>query len=180
MQRTGKSGDTLSNAFRFCTRERKPDESGIRTVHAARHEYDAVPGRCFQQLRVIDWFGQLAPQMMTAWGMTLSPKSICCLASAKLCTTEFGATIQPIRSPEAAILAAVPDPSGKHCPAGIIELGTGPKERKDFYIKSQKLVTEEDKAFVYLEPMIRCQVKIRNWYKSELLRDPVFTRFIMN
>lgn len=35
-------------------------------------------------------------------------------------------------------------------PAGIIELGTGPKERKDCYIKSQKLVTGEDKVFVYL------------------------------
>jgi len=83
------------------------------------------------------------------------------------------------RKDEFGLLAAVPDPSGKLRPAGIIELGTGPKERKDFYIKSQKLVTGEDKAFVYLEPTIRCQVKIRNWYKSGLLRDPVFTRFIV-
>ncbi|WP_433618815.1 ATP-dependent DNA ligase [Paenibacillus cellulositrophicus] len=84
------------------------------------------------------------------------------------------------RKDEFGWLAAVPDLSGKLRPAGIIEFGTGPKDRKDFYIKSQRLETGEDKSFVYLKPEIRAEVKIRNWTKAGLLRDPVFTRFIIN
>lgn len=76
-------------------------------------------------------------------------------------------------------LAGVSDGTGKVWPAGIIELGAGPTERKAFYAVSKALVTGEDRNFVYVEPKIRARVKIRNWTKSGLLRSPVFEEFII-
>jgi DNA ligase-1 len=64
-------------------------------------------------------------------------------------------------------------------PTGIIEFGPGPKEKKAFYEVSRGIVSGDDNNFVYLEPRIRAQVKMRNWTKSGMLRDPVFTKFII-
>lgn len=76
-------------------------------------------------------------------------------------------------------LAGVPDERGKMRPAGIIELGVGPTERKAFYGVVHSLVTEEDRDFVYVEPRIRVRVKMRNWTRAGMLRSPVFERFII-
>ncbi|GIP08224.1 hypothetical protein J1TS5_03940 [Paenibacillus macerans] len=76
-------------------------------------------------------------------------------------------------------LVAVPDLTGRMRPAGIIELGAGPKHKQAFYGICKQLVTGEDKDYVYLEPRIRVKVKMRNWTKSGLLRSPVFDQFIV-
>lgn len=83
------------------------------------------------------------------------------------------------RKAEFGWLAAVPNDQGKLRPAGIIEHGVGPKEKRAFYGVSKQLVTAEDKNFVYLDPRIRAKVKMRNWTKSGLLRSPVFVDFIL-
>lgn len=74
--------------------------------------------------------------------------------------------------------AAVPDPTGRMRPVGIIEHGPSPKHKKAFRGVSQQLITGEDKNNVYLEPRIQARVKMRNWTKSGLLRIPVFDQFI--
>lgn len=75
-------------------------------------------------------------------------------------------------------LAGVPDERGKIRPAGVIELGVGPSEKKAFYGVSTALVIGEDRDFVYVEPRIRVRVKMRNWTRAGMLRSPVFERFI--
>lgn len=64
-------------------------------------------------------------------------------------------------------------------PAGVIELGASPTDKRAFYGVVQPLVTGEDSNFVYVEPRIKARVKMRNWTKSGLLRSPVFERFIV-
>ncbi|GAS82363.1 ATP-dependent DNA ligase [Paenibacillus amylolyticus] len=76
-------------------------------------------------------------------------------------------------------LAAVPDPTGKMRPVGIIEHGPSPKHKQAFHGVCQQLVTGEDKNHVYLEPRIQARVKMRSWTKSGLLRIPVFDQFIV-
>ncbi len=76
-------------------------------------------------------------------------------------------------------LAGVPDERGKLRPAGIIELGATPTDKKAFYGVSKTLVTGEDREFVFIEPRIQAKVKMRNWTKSGLLRTPVFVEFIV-
>ncbi|MFJ2042267.1 ATP-dependent DNA ligase [Paenibacillus taichungensis] len=76
-------------------------------------------------------------------------------------------------------LAAVPDPSGKMRPVGVIEHGPSPKHKQAFRGVCKQLVTGEDKNHVYLEPWIRAKVRMRNWTKSGLLRIPVFMEFII-
>lgn len=83
------------------------------------------------------------------------------------------------RKDEFGWLTAVLDGSGKLRPTGIIEHGPGQKEKKAFYGVSRGIVSREDKNFVYLDPLIRAEVKIRNWTKAGLLRSPVFTKFIL-
>ncbi|MEC0110388.1 ATP-dependent DNA ligase [Paenibacillus taichungensis] len=76
-------------------------------------------------------------------------------------------------------LAAIPDPSGKLRPVGVIEHGPSPKHKQAFRGVCKQLVTGEDKNHVYLEPRIRAKVKMRNWTKAGLLRIPVFIEFIL-
>lgn len=83
------------------------------------------------------------------------------------------------RKEEFGWLTAVLDGSGKLRPTGIIEHGPGYKAKQAFYGVSKGIVSGEDRNYVYIEPRIRAQVKIRNWTKSGMLRDPVFTKFII-
>lgn len=76
-------------------------------------------------------------------------------------------------------LAAVPDPTGRMRPVGIIEHGPSPKHKQVFRGVCSQLITGEDKNNVYLEPRIQARVKMRNWTKSGLLRIPVFEQFIV-
>ncbi|WP_397386171.1 ATP-dependent DNA ligase [Paenibacillus sp. VCA1] len=83
------------------------------------------------------------------------------------------------RKKEFGWLTAVLDGSGRMRPTGIMEHGPGQKAKQAFYRVSKGIISGEDKNFVYLEPRIRAEVKMRNWTKSGMLRDPVFTRFIV-
>lgn len=76
-------------------------------------------------------------------------------------------------------LAGIADGRGRVRPAGIIEFGVGPMEKKAFYGVSQALMTGEDRDFVYVEPRIQVRVKMRNWTRAGRLRSPVFERFIV-
>jgi DNA ligase-1 len=80
------------------------------------------------------------------------------------------------RKKEFGWLAAIED-NGHIRPAGIIELGASPEQKKAFYGVSQKLKISEDDSFVYLEPRIEARVKIRNWARKGFLRSPVFIEF---
>jgi DNA ligase-1 len=68
--------------------------------------------------------------------------------------------------------------NGRKRPAGIIELGVPPKHKKAFYGIAKQLVTGEDKNFVYLEPLIKAKVKMRNWTRNGMLRTPTFVEFV--
>ncbi|WP_150274270.1 ATP-dependent DNA ligase [Paenibacillus tepidiphilus] len=83
------------------------------------------------------------------------------------------------RKQEFGWLAAVPSPSGKLRPAGIIEFGASPLHKQAFRGVAGQLVTGEDKEFVHLEPRVRAKVRMRNWTKSGMLRSPVFTEFVI-
>jgi len=76
-------------------------------------------------------------------------------------------------------LAGVADKSSNIRPAGIIEFGAGPTEKKAFYSVSKALVTGENRDFIFLEPRIRAKVKMQNWTKSGLLRSPVFVEYLL-
>lgn len=62
-------------------------------------------------------------------------------------------------------------------PVGIIELGITPTHKMAFYGVRNALITGEDKDYVYLEPLIKARIKIRNWTRSGLLRSPAFVEF---
>lgn len=68
--------------------------------------------------------------------------------------------------------------NGKKRPAGIIELGVPSKHKKAFYGIAKQIITSEDKNFVYLEPLIKAKVKMRNWTRNGMLRTPSFVDFI--
>lgn len=68
--------------------------------------------------------------------------------------------------------------NGKYRPAGIIRLGTNPQARKTFYAKSRPFIIGENDKYVFLDPHIKALVKIRNWTRNKMLRDPVFCEFI--
>lgn len=76
-------------------------------------------------------------------------------------------------------LAGVADERGRVRPAGVIEFGVGPTEKKAFYGVVKPLITGEDHEFVYVEPRIKARVKMRNWTRAGMLRSPVFERFIV-
>lgn len=76
-------------------------------------------------------------------------------------------------------LAGVEDSRGRVRPAGVIEFGVGPMEKKAFYCVSKALVTGEDRDFVYVEPRIKASVKMRNWTRAGMLRSPVFEKFLI-
>lgn len=83
------------------------------------------------------------------------------------------------RKQEFGWLAAVPGPSGKLRPAGVIEFGVSPVHKQAFRGVAGQLVTGEDKEFVHLEPRLQAKVRMRNWTKSGMLRTPVFEKFII-
>lgn len=46
------------------------------------------------------------------------------------------------------------------------------------YKVANQIKINEDKEFVYLEPLIRARDNIRNWTKNNMLRTPSFDRFL--
>ncbi|GIP61115.1 ATP-dependent DNA ligase [Paenibacillus woosongensis] len=75
-------------------------------------------------------------------------------------------------------LAGIADDRGKIRPAGIIQLGVTPTDKKAFFGVVKPLITGEDREFIYINPQIRAKVKMRNWTKAGFLRNPVFMNFI--
>lgn len=64
-------------------------------------------------------------------------------------------------------------------PIGSIELGITTEARKSMWPVFQAYKSGESKDHIYVQPLIRCKVKYRDWYKSGLMRLPVFQEFIV-
>jgi len=62
---------------------------------------------------------------------------------------------------------------------GMMELGVGSTERKAGYKVFQQLKLNETKDTVYLQPLLKCVVKHRGYTKNNLLRLPVFDKFVI-
>ncbi|WP_336775370.1 ATP-dependent DNA ligase [Paenibacillus sp. MMO-58] len=62
---------------------------------------------------------------------------------------------------------------------GIIELAVPGNHRKAFYRIAQDIVIGEDKNFVYVKPLITARIRMRNWYKSGMMRTPEFVEFVV-
>jgi DNA ligase-1 len=62
---------------------------------------------------------------------------------------------------------------------GVIELAVPSNHRKAFYSIAQDIITGEDKNFVYVKPLITAKIRMRNWYKSGMMRSPEFVKFVM-
>lgn len=60
---------------------------------------------------------------------------------------------------------------------GVLEF-VPPTERKAFYQISQQLITGEDKDYIYLVPIINCEVKYQCLSKKGYMRSASFNKFI--
>ncbi|MFC5449051.1 DNA ligase [Paenibacillus aestuarii] len=69
--------------------------------------------------------------------------------------------------------------SGQIRSIGSMELGITESARKSMWPVFQAFKTGETKDYVYIKPVVRCKVKYRDWYKSGLMRLPVFQEFIV-
>ncbi|MFE4571327.1 ATP-dependent DNA ligase [Paenibacillus chitinolyticus] len=76
-------------------------------------------------------------------------------------------------------LTSVIDETGKMRATGVIELGVNPEAKKAFNAVKRTIAHKEDKNIVYLEPLIKANVKTRNWTKKGLLRSPVFVDYVL-
>ena len=61
---------------------------------------------------------------------------------------------------------------------GILEF-VPPDERKAFYLISKQLKRDEDKNYIYIDPLIQCEVKYQCLSKKGLMRSPSFVKFIV-
>lgn len=86
--------------------------------------------------------------------------------------------IMGFRKGEFGWLAAIEDGEGNLRAAGMIELGVNSEQKKEFNKQKNQLIHREEKNIVYLQPLIRAKVKIRNFTKAGMLRDPAFVKFI--
>ncbi|AZK44964.1 ATP-dependent DNA ligase [Paenibacillus lentus] len=75
-------------------------------------------------------------------------------------------------------LAGIADEHGKIQPAGTIQLGVTPTEKRAFFGVVKPLITGEDRDFMYINPQIKAKVKMRNWTRAGYLRNPIFMNFI--
>lgn len=64
-------------------------------------------------------------------------------------------------------------------PLGVVEFGPSQDERKAFYQVSKSLITKKTKDIIYLDPVIKCKIKFREYTKKNKLRIPVFEEFVM-
>ncbi|SFJ55953.1 DNA ligase-1 [Paenibacillus sp. UNC496MF] len=64
-------------------------------------------------------------------------------------------------------------------PVGVIELAIPADVRKSFYKVAQQLINGQDKHYVYVKPLIKVQVRFRNWTSNGMLRSPEFVKFIV-
>ncbi len=92
--------------------------------------------------------------------------------------TYIDVVIMGYRKGEFGWIAGIRKPNGEVTYAGLIRFGVNSDNKRDLYRINNKIKTGENKDFVYLEPIINAQVKIRNWTRAGKLRDPVFVQFI--
>ena len=74
---------------------------------------------------------------------------------------------------------AATDENGRVDFEAIMERFSLRKPNKIRRAAEDRLITGEDRDYVYLEPRIKAKVKIRNWTKAGLLRSPAFVDFIL-
>ncbi|MEW9668640.1 DNA polymerase LigD [Ammoniphilus sp. 3BR4] len=67
--------------------------------------------------------------------------------------------------------------NGKY--VGVTEF-VPPDEKKAFNQISKQIIRNEDKNWIYLEPLIKCKVKFQCWTKSGLMRSPSFVEFVLD
>lgn len=72
-------------------------------------------------------------------------------------------------------LAHFKDKYGKLRPAGIIEYGVKPDQKRKFY--KEAVVSGEDRNYVFVHPETKAVVKTRGWTKNGMLRTPAFVDF---
>jgi DNA ligase-1 len=68
---------------------------------------------------------------------------------------------------------------GRIRPIGALELGITQSARQSMWPVFQAYKSGESKDHVYVQPVVRCKVKYRDWYKSGAMRLPVFEEFIV-
>lgn len=61
---------------------------------------------------------------------------------------------------------------------GILEF-VPPNERTAFYHISKQLIRDEDNKYIYLEPIIQCEVKYQCLSKNGFMRSASFNKFIL-
>jgi DNA ligase-1 len=64
-------------------------------------------------------------------------------------------------------------------PIGALELGITQSARQSMWPVFQAYKSGESKDHVYVQPVVRCKVKYRDWYKSGAMRLPVFEEFVV-
>ncbi|MDR6884865.1 DNA ligase-1 [Bacillus sp. 3255] len=64
-------------------------------------------------------------------------------------------------------------------PIGTMELGITQSARESMWPVFQSFKSGESKEHVFVKPVVRCKVKYRDWYKSGVMRLPVFEEFII-
>jgi DNA ligase-1 len=62
---------------------------------------------------------------------------------------------------------------------GTMELGISKSARESMMPVFHSFKSGESKDYVFIEPVVRCRVKYRDWYKSGIMRLPVFEEFIV-
>ncbi|MDQ0899281.1 ATP-dependent DNA ligase [Paenibacillus sp. V4I7] len=68
---------------------------------------------------------------------------------------------------------------GRIRPIGALELGISQSARQSMWPVFQAYKSGESKDHVFVQPLVRCKVKYRDWYKSGAMRLPVFEEFIV-
>ncbi len=135
---------------------------------------DTEGERLFDEVRARKLEGMVAKRKESTYVSRRSP------AWQKVINWKYAeVVITGYRKDEFGWLTAIPDENGNLRPAGFIELGVTPFQKKAFYGVAKLIVVGENRDFVFLEPRIRARVKMRNWTKSGLLRSPVFVDFVI-
>jgi len=62
---------------------------------------------------------------------------------------------------------------------GVLEHGVSSAHKNAFLGVCPKLAVDEDRDFVYVEPVIQARVRHRNWTREGMLRKPEFVEFVV-
>lgn len=62
---------------------------------------------------------------------------------------------------------------------GILELAVPSAYKSALYGVAKSIATDEDRDFVYVQPVLKAKVRFRNWTRSGMLRTPEFVDFVI-